>query len=402
MFKLALRNVFRHKTRSALTLIAISFGVIGLILSGGFVADVFVQLAEATIHSQLGHVQVAKPGFFTQGTRKPYDYQIENPEPLRRELEKLNGVDDVMLRLNFSGLISNGKADLAIFGEGIEPDKEARLGSFLKIIEGRQLKSSDTYGIILGEGVAQALKLRAKDPVTLLLNTKEGALNTIELEVVGIARSFSKDYDARVVRITLPAAQDLLASAAINSYVISLRDTQDTEATLLHLQKILHKNLYEVKSWQQLSDFYSSTVALYERQFGVLKIIILVMVLLSVVNSVSMTVMERIGEFGTLMALGNKRRTLFQLVVVENTLLGVFGGLLGVVLGVALALLISAMGITMPPPPNSNSGYTAIIRVVPEIIVTAFFVGFLATVLASLLPARRASRLPVAEALRQN
>lgn len=402
MFKLALRNVFRHKTRSALTLIAISFGVIGLILSGGFVADVFVQLAEATIHSQLGHVQVAKPGFFTQGTRKPYDYQIENPEPLRRELEKLNGVDDVMLRLNFSGLISNGKADLAIFGEGIEPDKEARLGSFLKIIEGRQLKSSDTYGIILGEGVAQALKLRAKDPVTLLLNTKEGALNTIELEVVGIARSFSKDYDARVVRITLPAAQDLLASAAINSYVISLRDTQDTEATLLHLQKILHKNLYEVKSWQQLSDFYSSTVALYERQFGVLKIIILVMVLLSVVNSVSMTVMERIGEFGTLMALGNKRRTLFQLVVVENTLLGMFGGLLGVVLGVALALLISAMGITMPPPPNSNSGYTAIIRVVPEIIVTAFFVGFLATVLASLLPARRASRLPVAEALRQN
>lgn len=402
MFKLALRNVFRHKTRSALTLIAISFGVIGLILSGGFVADVFVQLAEATIHSQLGHVQVAKPGFFTQGTRKPYDYQIENPEPLRRELEKLNGVDDVMLRLNFSGLISNGKADLAIFGEGIEPDKEARLGSFLKIIEGRQLKSSDTYGIILGEGVAQALKLRAKDPVTLLLNTKEGALNTIELEVVGIARSFSKDYDARVVRITLPAAQDLLASAAINSYVISLRDTQDTEATLLHLQKILDKNLYEVKSWQQLSDFYSSTVALYERQFGVLKIIILVMVLLSVVNSVSMTVMERIGEFGTLMALGNKRRTLFQLVVVENTLLGVFGGLLGVVLGVALALLISAMGITMPPPPNSNSGYTAIIRVVPEIIVTAFFVGFLATVLASLLPARRASRLPVAEALRQN
>mgnify|MGYP000589592227 CR=1 FL=1 len=402
MLKLALRNVFRHRTRSALTLIAISFGVIGLILSGGFVADVFVQLAEATIHSQLGHVQIAKPGFFTHGTRSPYDYRIENPGPLRRELEKLNGVDDVMLRLNFSGLISNGKADLAIFGEGIEPDKEARLGSFLKIIEGRQLKSSDTYGIILGEGVAQALKLRAKDPVTLLLNTKEGALNTIELEVVGIARSFSKDYDARVVRITLPAAQDLLASAAINSYVISLRDTQKTEPTLLHLQKILDKNSYEVKSWQHLSDFYSSTVALYERQFGVLKIIILVMVLLSVVNSVSMTVMERIGEFGTLMALGNKRRTLFQLVVVENTLLGMFGGLLGVVLGVALALLISAMGITMPPPPNSNSGYTAIIRVVPEIIVTAFFVGFLATVLASLLPARRASRLPVAEALRQN
>lgn len=402
MFTLAIRNVFRHKMRSALTLAAISFGVIGLILSGGFVEDIFVQLGEQTIHSQLGHLQVAKRGFFAFGTRDPYEYQITDAEPLRQLIQGHANVDDVMLRLNFSGLANNGKADLPIIGEGIEPAKEARLGTYVQIIAGRQLKDSDVYGAILGEGVAQSLKLRPGDPVTLLLNTKEGALNSLDFEVIGVARSFSKDYDARVVRIALPAAQELLTSRAVNSLVISLRKTKHTDRAFAALTKSLDLNTYEIKTWQQLSEFYKNALELYDRQFGALKLIILMMVLLSVINSVNMTIFERTGEFGTLMALGSKGRTLLALVILENTLLGALGGAIGVVLGFLLAIIISAIGIPMPPPPNSNNGYTAVIQLVPNVFVMAFFVGFLATVVASIYPARRASRMPVVEALRHN
>ena len=115
-----------------------------------------------------------------------------------------------------------------------------------------------------------------------------------------------------------------------------------------------------------------------------------------------MAVYERIGEFGTLMALGDRQRDIFRLVVKEYLLLGLIGAGLGVMLGTSLAWAISGIGIPMPPPPNSDVGYTASIRVVPGVIYVAFGVGAAATLLAALLPAYRVSRLPVAEALRRN
>jgi len=134
----------------------------------------------------------------------------------------------------------------------------------------------------------------------------------------------------------------------------------------------------------------------------VLQIIILVMVLLSVANSVNMAIYERTGEFGTLMALGDSQGDIFQQVIKENMLLGLLGAGMGVVIGVVLAWAISGIGIEMPPPPNSDVGYTAYIRLVPRVISIAFIVGLVATVLAAVLPAYRISRLPVAEALREN
>ena len=107
---------------------------------------------------------------------------------------------------------------------------------------------------------------------------------------------------------------------------------------------------------------------MYDAQFSVLRVIILVMVLLSVVNSVNMTVFERVGEFGTMMALGNRGRVVFGLIVAENSLLGFTGSVLGVSLGVFLAWAISAVGIPMPPPPNADLNYIAHIRMVPSIV----------------------------------
>lgn len=402
MFKLALRNILRQKVRTGMTLGVIVFGVVGLILSGGFVADMLAQLGETIIRSQSGHLQVMKTGYFAKGGRRPDEYLIDNADVIRQAIKPQPGIDDVMLRLNFSGLISNGRSDWPIVGEGVEPEREARLGTHLRITAGRQLASKDHNGILLGEGVASTLKLKPGDTVNLLANTPEGALNTLEFSVVGIFQSFSRDFDARAVRIPLAAAQELIASSGANNIVVSLQDTADTDRVAAALkQQFGHQNV-EIKTWVELNDFYSSTVALYERQFGVLQAIILVMVLLSVGNSVNMSVFERVGEFGTMMALGNNPRQVFKLVVTENVLLGVVGSLLGIVFGSALAVAISAIGIPMPPPPNANIGYTALVRVVPAVLTMAFTVGMVATIAAAIFPARRVARIPVVDALRQN
>jgi putative ABC transport system permease protein len=236
--------------------------------------------------------------------------------------------------------------------------------------------------------------------VNLVLSTREGAMSTLDFKIVGIFRSLSKEYDARAVRIPLPAAQELTATSGVNAVVVLLADTDSTARARGDLEARLPPG-YEIKTWQELADFYNSTAALYERQFGVLQGIILVMVLLSVANNVNMTLHERTPEFGIMRALGRTGGDVFRLAVLETALLGAIGAALGIGVGAALAALISMIGIPMPPPPNSESGFTAAIQIVPMILAAAFSLSILASIAAALLPARHLARIAVVEALRR-
>lgn len=401
LFSLALRNIFRQRARSAATLAAIAIGVAGLILAGGFVQDIFIQLGEAIIHSQTGHIQITHQGYREGKSRAPERYLIEHSEQLKADIRKTApNVTLSMARLGFSGILNNGKRDLGIIGEGIEPDAEADIATFMRFVEGRALKNTDQDGIVVGQGVAKSLGLKVGDRVTLVMTLSAGAVNTLDFELVGVFQSFSREFDARAVRIPLDAAKSLMDTPASHLIVAMLEHTEDTPAAVHALKQKYSKDGYEITAWNELSDFYEKTVELYDRQFGVLRLIILVMVLLSVVNSVNMTLFERTREFGTMLAVGNRSTTVFRLIMAESLCLGLLGAGLGMAAGCISAIGISAIGIPMPPPPNANLGYTALIRIVPSTVFTAGFIGFVAAVLATILPARRAARLDIVDALR--
>src|SRR5262249_47077074 len=110
--RLAVRNVARQRVRTLLTLFAIVLGVMGLILAGGFIEDVFVQMGEATIHSQLGHLQIYRKGYRQYGLQRPLAYLIDDPPSIVRDATELADPQDILLRLNFPALLSNGKTDL--------------------------------------------------------------------------------------------------------------------------------------------------------------------------------------------------------------------------------------------------------------------------------------------------
>lgn len=397
----ALRNVLRHKSRTAFTLAVIAFGVAALIVTGGFVENLYRQLGEAIIHSQSGHLQVAQPAWFAEGSRSPEKHLIPEIESARSQLARLSGASEVAARLLFAGLLSGNGAELPIVGEGFEPEKEAGLTSALTIVSGRPLRAGDPYGALIGEGLAQELSLATNDRVTLLASTIDGALNTVDLEVVGVFRSFSRDYDARALKVPLAAAQELVGTAQANVLVVLLDDTLQTGQARRAASALMQPRGLAVKTWEQLNDFYRNTVLLYERQFGVLTVIILVMVALGVGNAVSMAVFERVAEFGTMRALGNRSAHIFRLIMLESTAVGAIGSILGVIAGAGAAWLISAIGIPMPPPPNSNLGFTAAVELLPGVMLEAFAVGFAATLLSALLPATRACRVPIVEALRR-
>ena len=401
LFSLALRNVFRQRARSAATLAAIAIGVAGLILAGGFVQDIFIQLGEAIIHSQSGHIQVTLSGYSEGKKRAPEKYLIEKPDNLKTEVQSATpGIQLSMARLGFTGMLNNGKRDLGIIGEGIEPDAEAKMGTFMHFVEGRALRDTDQDGIVVGQGVAKSLGLKVGDRITLVITLSAGAVNTLDFELVGVFQSFSKEFDARAVRISLESAKSLMDTSGAHLIVVMLDRTEDTPVTVNALKQAFSSKGLDITAWNELSDFYEKTVELYDRQFGVLRLIILVMVLLSVVNSVNMTLFERTREFGTMLAVGNRSDTVFKLIMLESLCLGILGSLIGMALGCLSALGISAIGIPMPPPPNANLGYTALIRLEPISVLTAGAIGFVAAVLATIMPAKKAAQLDIVEALR--
>ena len=391
---LAGRNIMRNRIRSILALLAIGLSTAAIVLASGFIEDIFVGLGEHTIRSQLGHMQVL--GKSPDGATRP---MIDDPAPVHAELAKIAEVGTVLDRLRFSGLLNNGRTDYPINGQGVEPDKETRTSTQMRIIAGRTLADNDTHGILLGAGVAQALKLAPGDNATLLVSTPDGAMNSLDVEVVGVFRTMSRDFDARAVRIQIGATRDLLAVEGATSIVVFLDQTYKTRAVADYLAPRLPKGL-EVQRWDELADFYQKTVDLYNSLLAVMKTIAIGAVLLSVINCVSLGIHERTREFGTLRALGNRNRDVYVLIVIESLLLGLAGATLGCLVGWVASWILSAIGIPMPAPPNSDVGYTAKIIVTAQALMQTWVFGCFASMLGGIIAGRRASKLEISDALR--
>lgn len=401
-FSLALRNVFRQRLRSALTVFAIAVGVAAVTVASGFVEDIFYKLREATIRSQLGHTQITVAGSRRRSGENTARFLIQEPARLAREISSLDGVALVTQRVHSAALAGHGKASIPVLVEGVEFDNERQLAGAFTLLEGRALDPRDKFGLHVGEGLANALRARIGDDVTLLVSTPDGALNALDFTLAGVFRTFSKDYDERAVRILLPAAQELIGPNAVDTLVVLFDSTEQTDSMVEKLRAKYSAHGLEVTPWIDLADFYRQAVDLYRRQLLVLQVIIACMVVLMVGNSMSMTVYERTGEFGTMRALGNRRQAVFALVMMESTLLGCIGAGMGLTLGYIVSVLLSSVGIPMPPPPNSNAAFVAQIRLVPGELPIALGLGIVATILGASVPAFRASRIPITDALRFN
>jgi len=399
---LALRNVLRQKRRSAVAISAVGFGVVALILAAGFIEWIYQAMREDTIHSHLGHAQIVRPGYLDSGMADPFAYLLPAAPDELKTIESLPHVRTVAPRLAFSGLISHGEATISFVADGVDPEKEELLSRTLLISKGEGLSSSDPQGIIVGDGLAANLGVTVGDRVVLLANTASGGINAVEAHVRGLFSTVTKAYDDSALRLPLPVARQLLRVTGAHRWLVLLDDTAHTESLVAELRQRLTDTKLEVVAWHQLADFYNKTVALFSKQVGVMKLIIAIIIVLSISNTLMMSVMERTGEIGTSMALGYSRQAILRLFVSEAALLGLFGGLLGILVGVGLAHLISAIGIPMPPPPGMARGFTGEIHVTWRLTLDALCLAFGTTLLASIYPAWKASRMEIVDALRHS
>jgi len=397
---LAARNIARQRRRSAFALAAIAFGVAALIVANGFIDWILYKHRETTITSQFGHIQVTRKGYFEAGTADPFGYRLPQRSPVMDAIERLPTLRVLGRRLAFSGLISKGDETVSFVGEGVEPDKERILSSSLRISDGAALSPDDPNGIILGLGLAANLGVGVGDTVVLIANTASGGVNAVECRVRGLFATMSKAYDDVALRVPLATAQTLLKTEGAHVWVLMLDETEQVRPMLSTLRERFRNEDLAFTEWVDLADFHVKAVSLFTKQVGVIRSIIAVIIVLSIFNTMMMNVMERTSEIGTSMALGVARRGILRLFLVEGAMLGAAGGILGVALGSALAWGISRIGIPMPPPPGQSWGFNGEILVSTRLSVEAFLLAVGSTLLASVYPAWRASRMVIVDALR--
>ena len=402
--RLAFRNLWRNRRRSAIALSTIGFGVVALVLAGGFIEWIFWAMRTATIESQLGHVQVVRQGYLEAGASDPFAYLLPQESPEFTALQQTPGVEFVTPRIAFMGLVSHGDLTISFAGDGVVPENEKTVSKLLVITTGENLSDASANEVIMGEGLARNLGVTIGDTVVLLVNTAAGGINAVELKLVGAFTTAVKAFDDSALRIPIGVAHSLLRAEGAHRWVMLLDKTENTDSYVAELSERFPAGATGLQfvPWHQLADFYNKTVELFSRQMSVVKLIIGLIIVLSISNMLVMTVLERTGEIGTLMALGFKRRSVLQMMFIEGLLLGVVGGALGVAVGVALGIGISAVGIPMPAPPGSDTGFTGEIRLTSALVLGAFVLAVVVTALASVYPAWKASRLEVVNALRHN
>ena len=400
-FKLALRNIFRNKRRTAITFLSIIAASAAIIIFGGFIAFSFEGLRETTIRTQLGHLQIAKKGYFDQGAGLSERFLIADPESIERDIRKSSLVNTTTWRLTGSGLFSAGETSLSARLVGVMPEREDDFAAFETVIVGMQLDRDTPDGCVIGAGLAKGLNVSENANLTILSTTLDGMVNALDCSVVGIVRTASKDYDNVYVKVPLPLLQRLFNTTKVEKILVLAKDTNQMPLIQNLVEQTINKHPdLEYKSWLDLADFYRGVVNLYTSIFKLTSIVLGAVVFLSIANTMSMSAFERFREIGALRAIGQTRAGIVKMFVCEGALIGLIGGLLGLSVGAFLAWGINqAGGIAVPAPPGMSSGYTAMIKLSPEAFLYAFVTALMASTLSSFYPAWLASRIDIIKAL---
>jgi len=209
------------------------------------------------------------------------------------------------------------------------------------------------------------------------------------------------EMDARYLRLTLPAAQRLLQSDRVTNLVVGLDATANTDAAATALAprlQGLHQQMV-LKKWIDLATYYLQVRNMFTGIFLFLGIIVFFMVLMASVNTLLMAMFERTREIGTMLAMGTPRLWIVALFMLEATLTGCLGAVAGVAGGNLLGALINASGLHMPPPPGLTVPILFHVLHIPALMIVSSVIVVLSLALASILPAIRASRLQISEAL---
>ena len=404
LVSLSVRNIFRNRRRTIITVFSIVVGFAAMACFGGFIEFSFAGLRETTIRTQLGHLQIYAHGYSQHRVSDPESVLISEPGEVMARIAQLPGVAAVTPRLSFSGLGSTDNAAVNVSVVGVDPEGEEEFSDFETLVAGRPLEPGDPEAGLIGEELRNGLGAEVGDWVTVLTTSFDGVINAVDFRVAGVVRTGSKEYDSVFVKVPIELAQRAKETGEVERIVVLLDDTDDLPALRPRIEEMLSTfdDEFETRRWDELAGFYDAVVALYTGIFTVFAGIVGVVVMFSVANTMTMAVFERTGEIGALRAIGARRSTLVAMFLTEGVGVGLLGAGFGAVASWLIAGAVQAMGgIAMPPPPGMSQGFQAYFSLTGDVLRNAFAVTVAATLVSAVYPAYAASRIRIVEALQQ-
>jgi putative ABC transport system permease protein len=398
--RIAFRNIFRNSRRTCITMLVLVFGVVAMMLFGGYKEVNFWGIREGAARARFGHLQIYASGYFEADSQRPLARGLQHVGELRKEIERDPRVEMTAAQISLMGLISNGDKSEAFLATAVEPSKDTKMPA-QRMLSGTFLTGADADEVILGDALAKSMNAAPGDTLTLMTTTANGAFNALDVRVAGIFSTGMKEYDERAIKMPLGAAQRLLQTNKIEKLLVVLHNTADTAAVERDLRGMFARRgeKFEMRTWSQLAGFYHQVVMLYNGIFGFLGAVISVIVVLSVANTIMMSAFERTREIGTMMAIGAERPQIWSIFLLEGLFVGVLGGIAGLAFGWGLSALINHVHIELPPPPGYTSGYRLQIMLNASIVTAAFALAAVTATVSSVAPAFKASRSRIVDAL---
>jgi ABC-type lipoprotein release transport system permease subunit len=400
LFRMAFRDLGRNRRRSFFSALAVAMGLALLLLSAAFVQGEVGGALASSIRLQTGHLQVRAKNYDENKTSLKYEDLIENPAALASQIAALPAVQVATPRLYASGILALADKSVGVRIVGLDPASSASDPFRQGVLTGQFLAADDRQGLLIGQTLADRLKVHAGDSINLTVNTSNGDVTEQTFTVRGLYSTQTPAFDLATVLLPLAKAQTMAAAEKHASLIfVLLKDSAQTDAVAASL---VGAN-YQVLTYTQLNQLTIQTEQLANSFMVFLYLIVLGITATVIINTLIMAVFERTREIGILSAIGMRGRRIMAMFLAESSLLAVGGIVMGLVAGLLLVGYFNRFGLFIGNVGAASGllvGSTIYTQLTTSDAVGLTIAAFVVTLLAGLYPAVLASRMEPVTALR--
>ncbi|MBK5278200.1 MAG: ABC transporter permease [Bacteroidia bacterium] len=400
LMRIAWRNVWRNKGRSGVVIGAMIVGIWALAFGGGFMRSFLLSYIQSSIRFETSNGQIHHPEFTIDQDIK---FTINDQESILAHLRNQKSIENICSRSIVNGMIASSRQATGVRIVGIDPIEESHVTQLDSLVfDGEYFSSNTSNTLLIGERLAEKLKVKVKSKVVLTFQDVNGNITAGRFRVAGIlhAASIVINESSAYVR-----KEDINRLLGIEGYVheIAYTTVEGTDDQALADQLKNDFPSEKTESWEELSPALVFMQQMMGATLKILIVIIMTALAFGIVNTMLMAVLERIRELGVLMALGMRRTRVFLMIMIETLLLSVAGGPLGLAAGYITIFYLGKRGIDLTEYSAGLEaiGYESILY--PSLNLNDYIqigIGVVLTaMLASLYPAWKATRYNPAEAI---
>lgn len=405
--KIAFKNLFRHRLRTSVSVVAIAFSVLIVVFARGYVLGMVDSIAADHIYYDSGHIKIARQEYLDEARLLPLNYPVDNLQEIMTNLQTIDNVDMVIPRLKFGAMVSTGEELITMSGWGVDPSLELAFTDISDYLAEGTMPRSGQLEIMMGTDLLDKIDHQVGDKVTIAYNTAFNSLNAATFTIVGRLQSGMRLLNEVVFYLPLEEAQRLLyMDDQATELLLVTPDLELIDDVLPTVKSLLAEQggdyvAYGYRETNELIPFMDVAKLIYNQMY----VFLVLLASIVVVNTMIMIVKERTREIGMMAALGLEGKDIIGLFLIEGGIMGVVGSLIGAVLGFFLTNHFAKVGIDYTAALSGVSkdmAFNAILRPVASLgnAVFAFVLGVMIVTLACMIPARRAAQLQPTEAMR--